>query len=145
MHKCAVQRLKNSLECMVERISKAYLLLLSPIWSICSPSTVTKKLCSYVILRMRQVQKKSRHSITSGSLRQHYSMPDVHFVIDCTAFIKMQDGATNQTTTGIGAVIKRLCYLSRNLGVYYDLAYDSDSIADQTSTSILHLTLYGPQ
>ena len=74
-----------------------------------------------------------------------FNASDVHFVIDCTAFIKMQDGATNQTTTGIGAVIKRLCYLSRNLGVYYDLAYDSDSIAGQTSPSILHLTLYGPQ
>ncbi len=74
-----------------------------------------------------------------------FNASDVHFVIDCAAFIKMQDGATNKTTTGIGAVIKRLCYLSRNLGVYYDLAYDSDSIAGQTSPSILHLTLYGPQ
>ena len=74
-----------------------------------------------------------------------FNASDVHFVIDCTTFIKMQDGATNKTTTGIGAVIKRLCYLSRNLGVYYDLAYDSDSIAGQTSPSILHLTLYGPQ
>jgi len=74
-----------------------------------------------------------------------FNASDVHFVIDCTTFIKMQDGATNKTTTGIGAVIKRLCYLSRNLGVYYDLAYDSDSIAGQKSPSILHLTLYGPQ
>jgi predicted nuclease of restriction endonuclease-like RecB superfamily len=74
-----------------------------------------------------------------------FNASDVHFVIDCTAFIKMQDGATNKTSTGIGAVIKRLCYLSRNLGIYYDLAYDSDSIASQTSPSILHLTLYGPQ
>jgi predicted nuclease of restriction endonuclease-like RecB superfamily len=74
-----------------------------------------------------------------------FNASDVHFVIDCTAFIKMQDGNTNKTATGIGAVIKRLCYLSRNLGVYYDLAYDSDSIADQTSPLILHLTLYGPQ
>ncbi len=74
-----------------------------------------------------------------------FNASDVHFVIDCTAFIKMQDSATNKTTTGIGAVIKRLCYLSRNLGVYYDLTYDSDSIAGQTSPSILHLTLYGPQ
>jgi len=74
-----------------------------------------------------------------------FNASDVHFVIDCAAFIKMQDGATNKTTAGIGAVIKRLCYLSRNLGVYYDLAYDLDSLADQTSSSILHLTLYGPQ
>jgi predicted nuclease of restriction endonuclease-like RecB superfamily len=74
-----------------------------------------------------------------------FNASDVQFSIDCTAFIKLQDGATNKTTTGIGAVIKRLCYLSRNLGVYYDLAYDSGSIAGQTSPSILHLTLYGPQ
>src|SRR5207244_7106628 len=45
-----------------------------------------------------------------------FNASDVHFVIDCTAFIKIQDGATNQTTTAIGAVIKRLCYLSRTLG-----------------------------
>jgi len=74
-----------------------------------------------------------------------FNASDVHFVIDCTAFIKMQDIDANKTLTGIGAVIKRLCYLSRNLGVYYDLAYDSDSITGQTSPSILHLTLYGPQ
>ena len=74
-----------------------------------------------------------------------FNASDVHFVIDCAAFIKMQDIGTNKTMTGVGAVIKRLCYLSRKLGVYYDLAYDSDSLAGQTSPSILHLTLYGPQ
>jgi len=74
-----------------------------------------------------------------------FNASDVHFAIDCTAFIKMQDTGTNKTMTGVGAVIKRLCYLSRKLGVYYDLAYDSDSLAGQTSPSILHLTLYGPQ
>ena len=74
-----------------------------------------------------------------------FNASDVHFAIDCTAFIKMQDIGTNKTMTGVGAVIKRLCYLSRKLGVYYDLAYDSDSLAGQTSPSILHLTLYGPQ
>ena len=74
-----------------------------------------------------------------------FNSSDVHFAIDCNAFIKMQDGSANKTTTGIGAVIKRLCYMSRKLGVYYDLAYDSDSIVGQTSPSILHLTLYGPQ
>jgi predicted nuclease of restriction endonuclease-like RecB superfamily len=74
-----------------------------------------------------------------------FNASDVHFSIDCTAFIKMQDGDTSKTTTGTGAVVKRLCYLSRNLGVYYDLAYDSGSLDDQTSPSILHLTLYGPQ
>jgi len=74
-----------------------------------------------------------------------FNASEVHFAIDCAAFIKMQDGATNTTKAGIGAVIKRLYYLSRNLGVYYDLAYDSDSNENQTSPSILHLTLYGPQ
>jgi predicted nuclease of restriction endonuclease-like RecB superfamily len=74
-----------------------------------------------------------------------FNASDVHFAIDCTAFIKMQNTGTNKTMTGVGAVIKRLCYLSRKLGVYYDLAYDSDSLAGQTSPSILHLTLYGPQ
>jgi predicted nuclease of restriction endonuclease-like RecB superfamily len=74
-----------------------------------------------------------------------FNASDVHFVIDCAAFMKMQAIASNKTTTGVGAVIKRLCYLARKLGVYYDLAYDSDSIAAQTSSSILHLTLYGPQ
>jgi predicted nuclease of restriction endonuclease-like RecB superfamily len=74
-----------------------------------------------------------------------FNASDVHFAIDCNAFIKMQDGGTNKTTTGVGAVIKRLCYVSRKLGVYYDLAYDLDSMVGQTSPSILHLTLYGPQ
>jgi predicted nuclease of restriction endonuclease-like RecB superfamily len=74
-----------------------------------------------------------------------FNASDVHFVINCAAFLKMQDTGTNNTMTGVGAVIKRLCYLSRKLGVYYDLAYDSDSLAGQTSPSILHLTLYGPQ
>jgi predicted nuclease of restriction endonuclease-like RecB superfamily len=74
-----------------------------------------------------------------------FNASDVHFVIDCTAFMKMQNTDTNLTATGAGAVIKRLCYLSRKLGVYYDLAYDSDPVAGQTSPSILHLTLYGPQ
>ena len=74
-----------------------------------------------------------------------FNASDVHFVIDCAAFIKMQDAGTNNTMTGVGTVIKRLCYLSRKLGVYYDLAYDSNSVAGQTSPSILHLTLYGPQ
>ncbi len=74
-----------------------------------------------------------------------FNASDVHFAIDCKAFVKMQDSDTNRTTTGIGAVIKRLCYMSRKLGVYYDLAYDSDIMVSQTSPSILHLTLYGPQ
>ena len=74
-----------------------------------------------------------------------FNASDVHFAIDCNAFVKMQDSDTNKTKAGVGAVIKRLCYVSRKLGVYYDLEYDSDSMVGQTSPSILHLTLYGPQ
>src|SRR5260370_19610802 len=54
-----------------------------------------------------------------------FNASDVHFAIDCTAFIKMQDTSTNKTMTGVGAVIKRLCYLSLKLGEYYTLVIDS--------------------
>ena len=74
-----------------------------------------------------------------------FNASDVHFAIDCNAFLAMQNTSTTMPATGVGAVIKRLCYLSRKLGVYYDLAYDSDLISRQTSQSTLHLTLYGPQ
>jgi len=74
-----------------------------------------------------------------------FNASDVHFKIDCNAFVTMQDVDTGMPTTGIGAVIKRLCYLARKMGVYYDLAYDSDSVTTNTSSAILHLTLYGPQ
>lgn len=74
-----------------------------------------------------------------------FSASEVHFVIDCNAFMKMQDAGSNRPATGVGAVIKRLCYLTRKLGVYYDLAYDSASAGGQAAPSILHLTLYGPQ
>jgi len=74
-----------------------------------------------------------------------FNASDVHFVIDCDAFSKLQEASANKTATGIGAVIKRLCYLSRKFGIYYDLEYDPVSVTDQTSPLILHLTLYGPQ
>ncbi len=74
-----------------------------------------------------------------------FNASDVHFVIDCDAFSKKQEAGASKMTTGIGAVIKRLCYLARKFGVYYDLEYDSQSVADQTLPTILHLTLYGPQ
>jgi predicted nuclease of restriction endonuclease-like RecB superfamily len=74
-----------------------------------------------------------------------FNASDVHFVIDCNAFMQMQDVHANIPVTGLGAVIKRLCYLARKLGVYYDLAYDSVSNAGQSTPSILYLTLYGPQ
>jgi predicted nuclease of restriction endonuclease-like RecB superfamily len=89
---------------------------------------------------------------------------NVRFVIDCNAFSRLQqERAANRNVigTGVGAVIKRLCYLARRLGVYYDLAYDStlpaasvassSGQASNTNTSQsqpslrLQLTLYGPQ
>jgi predicted nuclease of restriction endonuclease-like RecB superfamily len=74
-----------------------------------------------------------------------FNASNVHFVIDCNAFMEMQGAGSQRPATGIGAVIKRLCYLARKIGVYYDLAYDSAPGAGQTAPFILHLTLYGPQ
>ncbi|HEY6410973.1 MAG TPA: DUF790 family protein [Ktedonobacteraceae bacterium] len=70
-----------------------------------------------------------------------FNASSAHFVIDCQAFEQANSG-TQQIGSGIGAVIKRLCYLARLLGVYYDLAYDSSVL---NKTPLLHLTLYGPQ
>jgi predicted nuclease of restriction endonuclease-like RecB superfamily len=69
-----------------------------------------------------------------------FNASDAHFVIDCNAFLKAQSAqqVASEPLTGVGAAIKRLCFLARKLGVYYDLAYE-------TSASLLHLTLYGPQ
>jgi hypothetical protein len=55
----------------------------------------------------------------------------VNFVVDCRAF----DGA------GAGSAVKRLVFLARKLGVYYDLNYEGAS----APTDRLYLTLYGPQ
>jgi predicted nuclease of restriction endonuclease-like RecB superfamily len=89
---------------------------------------------------------------------------NVRFVIDCNAFSRVQQeqaAGRNVIGTGVGAVIKRLCYLARRLGVYYDLAYASslpsasiasssgqasDTNISQSKPSLcLQLTLYGPQ
>jgi len=72
-----------------------------------------------------------------------FNASEVVFVIDCAAFgagagVYPGEGAM---TTGVGAVIKRLCFLARKLGVYYDLAYEGN----QENASYLRLTLYGPQ
>jgi len=71
-----------------------------------------------------------------------FNASDVHFAIDCQAFIEAQniESSSRVPPTGIGSVIKRLCYLARKLGVYYDLTYEND-----WPSAILHLTLYGPQ
>jgi len=74
-----------------------------------------------------------------------FNASSVHFVIDCTAFERVQHTSSTSpamTGTGVGAVIKRLCFLARRLGVYYDLSYDSEA---PTIAPRLQLTLYGPQ
>ena len=76
-----------------------------------------------------------------------FNASSVHFVIDCQAFENVRDreaqsAAPQPTGTGVGAVIKRLCYLARLLGVYYDLAYEGSVF---NTNPLLHLTLYGPQ
>lgn len=85
----------------------------------------------------------------------------VHFVIDCTAFSKLAvslapaEAALPIMTpnAGAGAVIKRLCFMARKLGVYYDLEYENAATTTTTAKTavtgdaplLLHLTLYGPQ
>ncbi len=76
-----------------------------------------------------------------------FNASDVHFVIDCNAFGNAQSAALDVgdqliAPTGVGAIIKRLCFLARKLGVYYDLAYDASA---PVNLPLLHLTLYGPQ
>lgn len=72
-----------------------------------------------------------------------FNASEVRFVIDCAAFLEAQRAGTAGALTGIGAVIKRLCFLARKLGVYYDLAYEETLTA--LPNTLLHLTLYGPQ
>ena len=62
----------------------------------------------------------------------------VHFLIDCNAF----STSKLSSSTGVGAVIKRLCYIARKMGVYYDLAYEQTLPG---MPPLLSLTLYGPQ
>ena len=62
----------------------------------------------------------------------------VRFLIDCNAFSNNQ----LSPSTGVGAVIKRLCYIARKMGVYYDLAYEQMLPG---MSPLLSLTLYGPQ
>ena len=66
------------------------------------------------------------------------SASNVRFLIDCNAFGKNE----LPPSTGVGAVIKRLCYIARKMGVYYDLAYEQTLPG---MSPLLSLTLYGPQ
>jgi predicted nuclease of restriction endonuclease-like RecB superfamily len=78
-----------------------------------------------------------------------FNASSARFVIDCNAFARTQQQPV--VGTGVGAAIKRLCYLARKLGVYYDLAYESmgssiePSLGEQFAPPFLTLTLYGPQ
>ncbi|GER87060.1 hypothetical protein KDW_12220 [Dictyobacter vulcani] len=79
-----------------------------------------------------------------------FNASSVHFVIDYMAFSRAESAQTSPLTpvAGIGAVIKRLCFLARRLGVYYDLEYEQapeSSLSGQTMSPLLNLTLYGPQ
>lgn len=79
-----------------------------------------------------------------------FNASDVHFTLDCRAFaaLPFEDqpvGMASQVGTGVGAVIKRLCFLARKLGVYYDLAYESTLLDGNAAPLLLHLALYGPQ
>ncbi|GER82512.1 hypothetical protein KTAU_11490 [Thermogemmatispora aurantia] len=52
---------------------------------------------------------------------------------------------------GLGAVIKRFCYLARRLGIYYDLDYAAElegdplPLSERDQPTRLRLTCYGPQ
>lgn len=79
-----------------------------------------------------------------------FNASSVHFVIDCLAFSRAESDYKRPQTpmAGVGAVIKRLCYLARRLGVYYDLAYEQGPSSvglTQVTPTLLTLTLYGPQ
>ena len=81
-----------------------------------------------------------------------FNASSVRFVIDCAAFAARQVSADPSalpfTTTGIGSVIKRLGYLARRLGVYYDLEYAPQlqgADGGAMPSPLLTLTLYGPQ
>ena len=72
-----------------------------------------------------------------------FNASEVRFTIDSVAFLDAQRATTTGALTGLGAVVKRLCFLARKLGVYYDLAYEE--VVAGAPTTLLHLTLYGPQ
>lgn len=74
-----------------------------------------------------------------------FNASEVRLAIDCQAFLEQQKagGKSEAAVTGLGAVIKRLCYLARKIGVYYDLAYEGAGLDGMPT--VLHLTLYGPQ
>lgn len=80
------------------------------------------------------------------------SASSVHFTIDCNAFARLSgesgkasSGTMTTVTTGVGIAIKRLCYLARTIGVYYDLSYEAYESTLDAQQPLLSLILYGPQ
>lgn len=88
-----------------------------------------------------------------------FNASHVSFVIDCSAFARTlpdlvergeQQATSNgerphiHTPMGVGAVIKRLTYMARQLGVYYDLEYAAPQ-GQKEGSALLTLALYGPQ
>jgi predicted nuclease of restriction endonuclease-like RecB superfamily len=79
-----------------------------------------------------------------------FNASDVQFTLDCRAFATLPSSGlqaiwSSQVSMGVGAVIKRLCYLARKLGVYYDLSYEATLLDQHSAPLLLHLALYGPQ
>lgn len=73
-----------------------------------------------------------------------FNSSEVHLLIDGEAFLQAQQTTSaGENAAGLGAVVKRLCFLARKLGVYYDLAYEEMPMGQRAT--LLHLTLYGPQ
>lgn len=79
-----------------------------------------------------------------------FNASDVHFSLDCQALSDELSAdelfPMPSTEPGLGAVIKRLCFLARRFGVYYDLSYEADLVGELSGRpTTLELLLYGPQ
>ncbi|GHO75728.1 hypothetical protein KSD_34990 [Ktedonobacter sp. SOSP1-85] len=79
-----------------------------------------------------------------------FNASDVHFSLDCQALSDELSAdelfPMPSTEPGLGAVIKRLCFLARRFGVYYDLSYEADLVSELSGRpTTLELLLYGPQ
>lgn len=79
-----------------------------------------------------------------------FNASDVHFSLDCQALSDALPAdelfPMPSTEPGIGAMIKRLCFLARRFGVYYDLSYETDLVGELAGRpTTLELLLYGPQ
>lgn len=71
-----------------------------------------------------------------------FNASSVRFVIDVQAFGRATNAQDTNVGTGVGAVVKRLCFLARKIGVYYELAYEATLPGTEP---LLMLTISGPQ